>query len=251
MRVPNDIPASYAATMVGDLAIAYRLLRDFTSLKKGDVIIQNDAGSSIGLAVVQIAREMGIKTVNVISSSRPEGSQLLRLLTNLGGDINVTDAHVNSHGLNEILSELPPCKLALDGTGGEVVTHMSRCLAPQGSIVSYEGGSDKQAIVIPSEFLESPKSLSMKKFSMRAWYSSKSPVDRAIMLSEIAHMIRCKTLTAFHEVHDFDDIGYALEKAMEPNSIRKVILNLNFPDRLLEHDKLPKESFSVFETTTV
>jgi len=251
MRVPNDIPASYAATMAGDLATAYRLLRDFVPLKKGDVIIQNDASSPIGLAVVQVARELGFKTVNVISSTRPEGDSVLRLLANLGGDINVTDAYVNSYGFNEILAELPPCKLALDGTGGDVVTHISRCLAPQGSIVSYEGGSDKQPIVVPPEFLEAPKSLSLKKFSIRSWYGSKTAVERAVMFAELADLIRSNKLSAFHELHDFDDISYAVEKALEPNSLRKVILSIDFPDRLAEHDKLPKESFSVFETTTV
>jgi len=176
---------------------------------------------------------------------------MLRLLTNLGGDINVTDAYVNSFGFNEILAELPPCKLALDGTGGEVVTHMSRCLAPQGNIVSYEGGSDKQPVVVPSEFLQAPKSLALKKFSMASWYAAKPAIDRSVMFAELAHMIRSNKLVAFHELHDFDDISFAVEKAMEPNGLREVILNLNFPDRLAEHDKLPKESYEVFETTTV
>ena len=43
VRVPNDIPASYAATMAVDAATAYRVLRDFKTLKAGDCLIQNDA----------------------------------------------------------------------------------------------------------------------------------------------------------------------------------------------------------------
>ena len=251
MRVPSDISASYAATMAGDLSTAYRVLRDFTTLKKGDVIIQNDPTSTIGIAVVQLAREMGVKTVNIISSTRPQGESILRLLTNLGGDINVTDAYVHSHGFNEMMAELPACTLALDGTGGDVVTHMSRCLAPGGSIVAYDGGSSKLPFVVPPEFMAAPKKLSLKQFSMSSWYNSKTPLDRAVMFAELATMIRSKKLTVFHEVHDFDDISYALEKAMEPNALRKVVLNLNFPDRLADHDQLPASAYSVFETTTV
>lgn len=254
LRVPNDIPPSYAATLSGDLSTAYRLLRDFVPLKKGDVLIQNDATSHVGLAVVQLARELGITTVNIIDSSLPESESLLRLLTNLGGSINITDAYVNSYGLNEILAELPPCKLALDGTGGEVVTHISRCLGPQGCIVSYENGVVKSPIVVPQEFLAAPKQLSLKSFSITAWHAAKAasaPVDRAIMIAELAALIRESKLASFHELHDLDDIAYAIESAQEPNRLRKVVLNLNFPDRLAEHDAIPSEKYWVFDTTTV
>lgn len=250
MRVPNDIPASYAASMAHDLSTAYRLLKDFQKLGAGDVVMQNDASSPIGLAVIQIAREMGIKTINVISSQRPESDRVLKLLTNLGGDINVTEEYVNSHGLNQIMAELPACRLVLNGVGGDVVTHMSRALAPQGIIVTYEG-KPTLPVVVPPEFLTGDKKLTMQNFSMSAWHAGKPAIERSVMFAEIAHMIRSKKLTLFHELHDFDDFNYALEKSLEPFALRKVLLNMDFPDRLQEHDSLPKERYQVFETSTV
>lgn len=65
-KVPNDIPEAYAATLSVNPSTAYRLLADFESLSPGDVIIQNGANSMVGLAVIQMAREKGIKTINVI-----------------------------------------------------------------------------------------------------------------------------------------------------------------------------------------
>lgn len=47
-------------------ATAYRLLRDFEHLKPGDWVLQNGANSQVGLAVIQIAREMGLKTINFV-----------------------------------------------------------------------------------------------------------------------------------------------------------------------------------------
>lgn len=249
MRVPNDIPASYAAVMTHDLSTAYRLLRDFQKLNPGDVIIQNDASGPIGLAVIQIAREMGLKTINVIGSNTPKSDMVLRLLTNLGGDINVTEDYVNSYGLNQIMADIPACKLALNGIGGDVVTHMSRTLAQQGIIVTYEGRASGP-VVVPPEFL-TDKKLSLTTFSMSSWYAGMPAVDRAVMFAEIAHMIRSKKLTVFQELHDFDDFDYALDKSLDPHSLRKVLLNMDFPDRLHEHDALPKERYEVFETTTV
>ena len=52
--------------MSGDLATAYRLLHDFAKLEAGDFIVQSDAYSAVGMAVIQMAKQMGVKTVNVV-----------------------------------------------------------------------------------------------------------------------------------------------------------------------------------------
>jgi NADPH:quinone reductase-like Zn-dependent oxidoreductase len=143
VKVPNDIPAAYAATLTINPTTAYCLLREFEKLQPGDVIIQvsngitahrlsrslferccialkvaftnatfnflcfmltewgrtvlclhlcsgfknalcerdadlvclwwmlqNGANSFVGQMVVQMAREMGIKTVNVVRANR-------------------------------------------------------------------------------------------------------------------------------------------------------------------------------------
>jgi trans-2-enoyl-CoA reductase len=41
-------------------------LEDFVQLKSGDVIIQNGANSAVGQAVIQLAKQKGVKTINVI-----------------------------------------------------------------------------------------------------------------------------------------------------------------------------------------
>jgi mitochondrial enoyl-[acyl-carrier protein] reductase / trans-2-enoyl-CoA reductase len=65
VRIPNDVPVPYAATLAVNPASGYRMLRDFVDLKPGDWIIQNGANSMVGLSVIQMAREMGIKTINI------------------------------------------------------------------------------------------------------------------------------------------------------------------------------------------
>jgi trans-2-enoyl-CoA reductase len=69
-KVANDIPAPYAGSMCVNPGTAYRMLRDFEQLKPGDVIMQNGANSMVGLAVVQMAREMGVKTINIVRNDR-------------------------------------------------------------------------------------------------------------------------------------------------------------------------------------
>ena len=48
------------------LFLLCRMLKDFVSLKPGDCVLQNGANSAVGQAVIQIAKTMGVTTVNVV-----------------------------------------------------------------------------------------------------------------------------------------------------------------------------------------
>lgn len=69
---------------------AYRMLRDFITLKKGDVVIQNGANSAVGQCVIQMCQAEGIKSVNIVRN-RPDISQLKQELQALGADYVLTE----------------------------------------------------------------------------------------------------------------------------------------------------------------
>lgn len=58
------------------------------------------------------------------------------------------------------------------------------------------------------------------------------------MLEDLAGWIREERLTLFTELHDFDDFDWALKRALVPHSLRKIVLNMDYPDRMAEHDLL-------------
>lgn len=66
VKIANDIPVEYAATLSINPATALLMLREFVTLKAGDVIVQNAANSTVGQAVIQLAKAKGVKTINVI-----------------------------------------------------------------------------------------------------------------------------------------------------------------------------------------
>ena len=249
VKVANDIPAAYAATLSVNPATAYRLLRDFAALKPGDVVMQNGANSMVGLSVVQMAREMGVKTVNIVRSDRPDAENAVRLLANLGGDVNVLDTQVITHVFRDVLADLQPCRLALNCVGGEGATDMLRCLAPGGTLVTY-GGMSKRPVTVPVDLL-AYRQLKIDGFWMAAWYEANGADAKATMMADLARMVRTKKLTLFYELHDFDDFTHALRRAEQPFRMRKVVLNIDAPDRLKEHDaKLDKE-YDIFETSVM
>lgn len=71
--IPNEdraVSVDDAATLSVNPCTAYRMLKDFAhggrGVAPGDVVIQNAATSGVGTAVIQIAKAMGVKTINVI-----------------------------------------------------------------------------------------------------------------------------------------------------------------------------------------
>jgi trans-2-enoyl-CoA reductase len=225
-------------------ATAYRLLRDFGAVP-GDVIIQNGANSMVGLAVIQMAKLMGIKTINIIRTDRPGTDDVRRIFETLGGDVNITDDLINTPEFREILADLPPCKLAFNCIGGESTTEMIRCLDTNATVVTY-GGMSKKPLTIPFDILAS-KQLQVKGFWMANWYETHGIAAKTEMINDIVDLIRNKQLTFFYEVHDFDDFHHALDISTQPYRLRKVILNLDHPDRLKEHDAKDPAEYKIFE----
>lgn len=249
IKVANDIPAAYASTLAINPSTAYRLLRDFEKLSPGDVVIQNGANSMVGLAVVQMAKLMGLRTVNIIRSDRPNATDVLRMIETLGGDVNITDDVLNTIEFTEILADLPPIKLGFNCIGGKPAAEMMRCLGTGATIVTY-GGMSKQPLTFPSDLVIS-KQLKVKGFWIATSDEKRGIEEKEKMCIEICNMIREKTLTFFYEVHDFDDFHHALDVSTRPYQLRKVILNLDHPDRLKEHDAMDPKEYRIFETSVV
>src|SRR4029450_12369640 len=84
--VSAGIDPVHAAMLKINTMTAWRLLHDYWDLARGDWLIQNAANSAAGRAVIQIARELGYQTVNVVRRS-----ELIDELRAEGGDVVLVD----------------------------------------------------------------------------------------------------------------------------------------------------------------
>lgn len=249
MKVPSELDPIYAASISVNPRTSYLLLKHFVNLKKGDVIIQNGGNSMVGMGVIQMAREMGVKTINVISATIPNGETTLRLLTNLGGDINIFDRDLETPLLRQIISELPPIQLGFNNIGGESAVSISRVLADNGTLVTY-GGMSKHAPVIPLDVI-TDKSLNLKGFWLTYWSENASKAEKEKILSELSQMVIKRQLSYFFNLYDFDDMPYALTRPEQnPHDMRKIMMCMQYPDRFAEHDKRPLDDYDIFVHTT-
>ncbi|GAX77341.1 hypothetical protein CEUSTIGMA_g4787.t1 [Chlamydomonas eustigma] len=177
---PNCIPLEAAATLCINPPSALAMLEDFVQLCPGDVIIQNGATSAVGKIVIQLARNMGVKTVNIIRP-RAHWDETVAELKLLGADIITTEARahedVKAHGI-------PPAVLGLNCVGGSSVVAVAKLLRDGGTVVTY-GGMSMQPVNIPTSLLIF-KNISFRGF----WLSGSSEGKKLTALSKLIALIQ-------------------------------------------------------------
>jgi mitochondrial enoyl-[acyl-carrier protein] reductase / trans-2-enoyl-CoA reductase len=168
--VPAGIEPVHAAMLKINPMTAWRLLHDYVDLARGDWLIQNAANSAAGRAVIQIARELGYKTVNVVRRS-----ELIGELRAEGGDVVLVDSENLRHEVEEAIGG-PTIRLGLNAVGGESALRLANCLAPGSTLVTY-GAMSLQPLKIPNGLLIF-KDLRFRGIWINKWYDNATPAQR-------------------------------------------------------------------------
>ena len=168
--VPAGIEPVQAAMLKINPMTAWRLLHDYVDLAHGDWLIQNAANSAAGRAVIQIARELGYKTVNVVRRS-----ELIGELRAEGGDVVLVDSENLRRQVEDAIGG-PPIRLGLNAVGGESALRLANCLAPGSTLVTY-GAMSLQPLKIPNGLLIF-KDLRFRGIWINKWYDNATPAQR-------------------------------------------------------------------------
>ena len=118
-------------------ATAYLLVTEYVQLKPGEWLLQNAANSSVGRAVIAIAKARGIKTVNIVRRA-----ELIDEIKALGGDVVLVDGPDLPKRVAEA-TDKAPIRLALDGVGDSATQDLLNCIALYGTLVIWSGMSGK------------------------------------------------------------------------------------------------------------
>ena len=180
--VPADIKPVHAAMLKINPMTAWRLLHDYVDLARGDWLIQNAANSAAGRAVIQIARELGYKTVNVVRRS-----ELIDELRAEGGDIVLVDSENLRREVQDAIGG-PPIRLGLNAVGGESALRLANCLAPGSTLVTY-GAMSLQPLKIPNGLLIF-KDLRFRGIWINKWYDNATPAQRMEAFQHLFEMAK-------------------------------------------------------------
>jgi mitochondrial enoyl-[acyl-carrier protein] reductase / trans-2-enoyl-CoA reductase len=112
-------------------ATAAVLLADFGTLQAGDWLIQNAANSNCGRYLVRLAKEAGIRTVNVVRRI-----ELIEEMRELGGDVVLLDGPDLAARVAAATAGAP-IKLGIDAVSGPATQRIAECLAVGSTVVSY------------------------------------------------------------------------------------------------------------------
>src|SRR5437764_5707263 len=168
--VREGIKPVQAAMLKINPMTAWRLLHDYVDLARGDWLIQNAANSAAGRAVIQIARELGYKNVNVVRRS-----ELIDELRAEGGDVILVDGENLRHEVKEAIGG-STVRLGLNAVGGESALRLANCLAPGSTLVTF-GAMSLQPLKIPNGLLIF-KDLRFRGIWINKWYDNATQAQR-------------------------------------------------------------------------
>lgn len=217
--VPPGIDPEQAAMLKVNPVTAWRMLHDFVPLQPGDWFIQNAANSAAGRAAIQIGRELGYRSVNVVR--RPE---LIDELQSEGADVVVLEGE----NLREEVKKQTggaPIRLALNAVGGANALQVAKTLASDATMVTY-GAMSLEPLTIPNGMLIF-KNLRFTGFWVNKWYDAASAEDRRATFEPIFEMARRGLLrTKVEASYALADATEAVTHAMRNKRSGKVVFRM-------------------------
>jgi mitochondrial enoyl-[acyl-carrier protein] reductase / trans-2-enoyl-CoA reductase len=182
VAVPLEIEPVQAAMLKINPMTAWRLLHDYVELKREEWVIQNAANSAAGRAVIQIARELGFRTVNVVRRE-----ELVEELRVEGGDVVLIDGESLRDDVKAATSGAP-IRLGLNAVGGDSALRLANTLAPGSTLVTY-GAMSLQPLKIPNGLLIF-KDLRFRGIWINKWYDNATMAERMEAFQSLFEMAK-------------------------------------------------------------
>jgi trans-2-enoyl-CoA reductase len=188
VAVPPGIEPVHAAMLKINPMTGWRLLHDYVHLQAGDWLIQNAANSAAGRAVIQIARDLGFKTLNLVRRA-----ELIDELRAEGGDVVLVEGESVRDEVKAATNGAQ-IRLGLNAVGGESALRLANCVAPGGTIVTF-GAMSLQPLKIPSGLLIF-KDLRFRGIWINKWYDNAALPERMEAFRSLFEMAKRGLLKA-------------------------------------------------------
>jgi len=167
---------------------AWVLLEDFARLSTGDWLIQNAANSSCGRYVVQLAKQRGLRTINIVRRI-----DLFDELKSLGADIVLLDGpDLAKRVAAEIGSA--PIRLGIDAVAGSATQRIAECLAADSPLVCYGAMSGEPCNI--DFYLMFRQGIVLHGISFVRQFRHRTPAQVRQMYAELAAQMASGSLIA-------------------------------------------------------
>ena len=218
--LPPGIDLRQAAMVRINPPTAQLMLSDFVDLKEGDWVIQNVANSAVGRLLIVLARQRGLRTVNVVRRAELEGE-----LKALGADVVIVDgddlaARVAAVTVNAAI------RLGVEAIGGAATGRIVDCVGTDGTVVHYGSMSGEDPRVGRSNFIY--RGVRLTGFMLGRGLARRSPEKIRAIYADLAGQVVAGTLNApVDTIYPIDRIKDALAHADKGGRNGKILVAPN------------------------
>jgi len=222
IAVPSGLDLRQAAMLRINPATALLLLTDVVGLKPGDWMIQNVANSAVGRLVIALARQRGIKTVNVVRRD-----SLFAELGALGADVCVVDGPELAETVKAKTGGAP-VRLGLDAVSGRATARLSACVGEGGVVCNYGSMSGEDPVMSRTALISGGQTL--VGFILGRALAPRSLEQVRTLYADLAQQTLDGTLSApVEKIYPIEDIKPALAHAQRAERGGKILVAPNGP----------------------
>ncbi len=219
--LPAGLDLAQAAMLRINPATALLLLEDHVALKPGDWVVQDVANSAVGRHLIVLAKEKGLRTVNVVRRDDVAGE-----LRALGADVVLVDGPDLARRAQQATGGAP-IRLGIDAVSGEACKRIADTVADGGVVASY-GSMSGADLVISRTALA--RGINLKAFMLGDGLAKRTREQVRGIYADLAAKLRDGVLKAPVEAtYPIDDIKQALAHAQRGGRNGKVLVLPNGP----------------------
>lgn len=217
IRIPKSLAWRDAAQLKINPPTAKMMLTDYMELKPGDWVIQNAANSAVGLHLMRFAREMGVKTINLVRRN-----ELIAPLKAHGGDIVMLGGPDQAARIRAEIGDAH-APLGIDAMGGAPTRWMADAVSDGGTLVNYGYLSGAPCEIESSHLIVRGQTLT--GFWLAGWMAKADHAAKTALFAEMAAAFESGRISSPVEAeYGLDRLGEALRHANSGGRSGKILL---------------------------
>ncbi len=218
--LPAGIDLQQAAMVRINPPTAQLMLSDFVELKTGDWVVQNVANSAVGRLLIVLARQRGLRTVNVVRRTDLEGE-----LKALGADLVIADGEDLAARVAKATGNAN-IQLGVEAIGGAATGRIVDCVGTDGTVVHYGSMSGEDPRIGRSNFIY--RGVRVTGFMLGRFLAKRSPEQIRAIYADLASQVMAGKLSApVDTVYPIDKIKEALAHADKGGRNGKILVSPN------------------------
>ena len=216
LKIPDSIDPLQAAMLKVNPATAWQLLHGFGPLKSGEWIVQNVGNSAVGRCVIQLARDLGIRTISLVRRAE----QFDELIA-LGADHVFLDDDTGLASARDVLGGANAA-FAFNAVGGDSALRLMKLLRESGSLVTY-GAMGRKPVTIPNGLLIF-RDIRVCGLWVSRWIESASTEEVAAVYENLAaRVVAGKLLQPVDSTFPLEAFQQALARLEAPDRNGKIL----------------------------